>query len=113
MGRDDESERAHEHSSWGQMMRVCLSASRYSLLVCITDSLGTAGRGAAVKEVVDGRRRQLLAGRVPGEPDTGSEWARGGAADDAGGGARVGPGPVERGELDLDALGCSRSEGGS
>eukprot|EP00961_Rhodomonas_salina_P225164 3044236-Rhodomonas_salina.1 len=43
-------------------------------------------------------------GRVPGEPNSGCEWAQGGAADDAGGGARVGPGPVEQGELDLDAL---------
>eukprot|EP00961_Rhodomonas_salina_P156648 2109388-Rhodomonas_salina.1 len=43
--------------------------------------------------------------RVPGEPDAGCEWALGGAADDAGGGACVGPGPVEQGERDLDALG--------
>eukprot|EP00961_Rhodomonas_salina_P017360 233462-Rhodomonas_salina.1 len=51
-------------------------------------------------------QRQLLLSprRVLGEPDAGGEWARGGAADDAGGGARVGLGPVEQGELDLDAL---------
>eukprot|EP00961_Rhodomonas_salina_P031423 423133-Rhodomonas_salina.1 len=40
------------------------------------------------------RRQSLL--------DAGGEWARGGAADDTGGGARVGPEPVERGERDLD-----------
>jgi len=43
------------------------------------------------------RRQSLL--------DAGGKWARGGATDDAGGGARVGPEPVERGERDLDALG--------